>query len=172
MRKLATAGVIAAAALSWAHVARAEDAAQKRQDAAKATQEEMKQDARDARQKTQQEAQQAREGMSDTANRAGTKMQHARAAGAQQTSLFEGKSNFDVEGKLSKVSQNSITIQRQDLPAATLKVSKQTKIEVDGQKASVGQLRQGANVKASFNLQEDKPVAVEIKSEKVEGQSR
>jgi hypothetical protein len=156
MRKLVTAGVVAAAALSWAHVARAEDAAQKRKEAASATQREMKQDAQRAKQETQHEVQHSRDAMTRGES----------SKGMERKSRFEGKDNFDMKGKLSKVSHDSITIAREDLPAATLKISHDTKIEVGGDKATAAQLRQGEDVKATFNLEGDKPVAVEIKADK------
>lgn len=168
MRKVAMAAAMAAAALSWAQVARAEDAAQKRKEAASATREEMKEEGRDAKKDVQRGAQQTREEAREATGRTG---EHARA-GMEKKSMFEGKNNFDIEGKISKVSETSITITREDLPAATLKVSKDTKVEVDGEKASTSQLRQGEDVKASFNLQDDKPVAVEIKAEKKKAEKR
>lgn len=76
------------------------------------------------------------------------------------------KDNFDVEGRIQNVSKGSITLRREELPAAKLNLDRNTKIELDGEKVSAMQLKPGQEVKASFNLQNDKPMAVEIKAEK------
>ncbi len=147
MRTLAM--LLGAAALSWAHVARADEAKQHEMGS--------------MQEQTQQEpstAQQMPEAQQQTGQKMEEMKEHARAAWP-----FEGKSNFDVEGKISKVSRDSVTLTREGLPAATLKVSKQTRIEVDGNTATIKQLKQGQDVKASFNLEGDKPLAVEIKAE-------
>lgn len=87
--------------------------------------------------------------------------------------LFEGKKNFDVEGKVSRASSDEVTIERKDgLPPATLKVGSGTKIQVDGQQASAAQLQAGQDVKASFNLRGDSPEAVEVKAKKAEASDR
>jgi hypothetical protein len=86
--------------------------------------------------------------------------------------LFEGKNNFDLKGKVGEVSENAVTIERKDLPAAKLHVSPNTKLEVDGKKATLHELQQGQDVKASFNLQGDKVEAVEIKADKLKKDDR
>lgn len=92
--------------------------------------------------------------------------QNTKDAAQKRHSLFDGKKNFDVDGKIQKVSAHSITIQRDDLPPATLSVSRETKIELDGNAVSAQQLREGEDVKASFNLNQDKAQAVEIKAKR------
>ncbi len=158
MRTLAM--LLAGAALSWAHVAWAEEPGQQKE------QPKMEQGASSAGQTMQQEGQQAGQEMREEGAKAQQKTHEmGREAKAEKRSLFEGKSNFDLVGKISKVGRDTITLTREDLPAATLKVSKETKIEVDGNTASIKQLKQGQDVKASFNLEGEKPLAVEIKAE-------
>ena len=70
------------------------------------------------------------------------------------------------------MSADKITIQRDDLPAVTLHVSPSTKVEVDGKKAAAGQLKQGQDVRASFNLRGEKPEAVEIKADAMKADDR
>jgi hypothetical protein len=165
MRKLAIAGAVAAAALSWAHGVRADDAAKERREAADATKSEAREAGREVRQDARETGREMRESTGSAADR--TRMG---AADDKKHPVFEGKNNFDVEGKLQKVSANSITLQRDELPAATLRVSKNTKIELDGERASVQQLKPGQDVKASFNLMGDKIEAVEIKADKTDTQ--
>ena len=76
------------------------------------------------------------------------------------------KDNWDIKGTVQSASATSIIIRREDLPAAKLNIDKNTKIELDGNKVSAAQLKPGEDVKASFNLQNDKPMAVEIKADK------
>jgi hypothetical protein len=176
MRKLGMAGVIAAALL--AQGAWADDAAKERREAADATRAEVKQEGREARAETKQEAREAqrevkqegreaRESMGSAADR--TEQRAAAGMRGQQEKkhpIFDGKDNFEVEGKIQKASKNSITVTREELPAATLSVSQHTKIELDGDQVSASQLKPGQDVKASFNLRGDKAEAVEIKAEK------
>jgi len=76
------------------------------------------------------------------------------------------KDSFDIKGKVSKVSPNSLTLHRDDATAATLHTDANTKVEVDGNTARLSQLKSGQDVKASFNLKGDKPMAIEIKASK------
>jgi hypothetical protein len=170
MRKV-MAGALAAVALSWASAAQAaDDAAKERREAADATKEQVKREGREAKTEAREQSQHAKESAGQAADRTRAEGSQARAGGAgaeKKHPLFEGKNNFDVSGKVAEVSASSITIQRNDLPSAKLHVSTNTKVEVDGQKASVQQLKRGQDVKASFNLQGDKAEAVEIKADKL-----
>jgi hypothetical protein len=161
MRKV-MAGALAAVALSWANaVPAADDAAKERSEAADATKAEAKETARDAEKAVKGEAERMRGDV------AAPDARTSQQTGEKKHPLFEGKSNFDLDGKVAEVSASSITIQRNELPSAKLHVSKNTKVEVDGQKASVQQLKRGQDVKASFNLKGDKAEAVEIKADKL-----
>jgi hypothetical protein len=164
--------MIAAAAL-FTQARAADDAAKERREAADATREEVKQEGREAKSEMQQEGREARTEMREQQAETQREMQERRtearqaaAEGEKKHPLFEGKNNFDVEGKIQKVSKSSITVSREDLPAATLNVNKDTKIELDGEKVSAAQLKTGQDVKASFNLKGDKAEAIEIKAEK------
>lgn len=186
MRKLGMAGVMAAALL--AQGAWADDAAKERREAADATGAEVKQEAREASAETKQEAREAkrevkqegreaqaemkqegreaRESMGSAAERTEQRAQAGMRSQEKKHPIFDGKDNFEVEGKVQKASKNSITVTREELPAATLSVSQHTKIELDGNEVSASQLKPGQDVKASFNLRGDKAEAVEIKAEK------
>ena len=157
MRKV-LAGALAGVALSWAQGVPAADAAKERREAADATKAEAKQKGHEAMGSAQ-----STDPMHGTAKQGGT----TGAQAEKKHPLFEGKKNFDVDGKVAEVSPNAITIQRDELPSAKLHVSKDTKVEVDGKKSSVQELKRGQDVKASFNLQGDKAEAVEIKADKL-----
>lgn len=180
-RKLAMMGALAA--LTWAQGVRAEDpqeakaeAQEKVQKAEAKASEETQEAKADAQKKTAEAQKELREEKAEAQH----KVQDARekdarhaqgaTAGAMRTEkrhpTFEGKDNYEVKGRISSVSASSITVRRDELPAAKLRVDRNTKIELDGEHVSAAQLRQGQEVKASFNLQDDKPMAVEIKAEK------
>jgi hypothetical protein len=177
MRKLGLAVALAAAAL-FAQGARAEDAGQKTKDTAH--------EAGGAAQKTGKRWEQAGDRAVNGKGSAGSserqKAEEARSPmngdahnrTAQNTnekkSMFDGKKNFDLDGKIANVSGDTVTISRDDLPPVELKVSHETKIELDGDRASSQQLKQGQDVKASFNLNKDKVEAVEIKAKRTDAQ--
>ncbi len=148
MRKLALACALAAAAL-FAQGARAESAQQK-----------AKSDARDVG----GAAQKTGERWKEAGQRA------VGSSGSVDAKMFEGKSNFDLDGKISHVSGESITISRKDLPPATLGIARGAKVQLDGNDVSVQQLKEGQDVKASFNLDKDKAEAVEIKAKRTDAQ--
>ncbi len=80
-------------------------------------------------------------------------------------SIFEGKSNYDVKGRVEKVAGHSVTVHRDDLPTVTLSTDRATRITVNGDdQATTKSLRPGQDVKASFNLEGNKPVAVDIEA--------
>ncbi len=146
MRKIGFALALVAAAL-FAQGVRAETAGQKAKDAGSA--------------------------VSGQARKTGQRWKEAaqRAAGssgsAVDAKVFEGKSNFDVDGKIQKVSKSSITISRSDgLPPATLGVAKGAKVQLDGNDVSISQLKPGEDVKASFNLDRSQPAAIDIQAKK------
>ncbi len=151
MRKLAFACALAAAAL-FAQGARAETWQQK-----------AKQDASEAGGAARKTGERWRE--------AGDRAVNGSSA-AVDAKLFDGKKNFDVDGKVAKVSKDSITINRDDLPPATLAIARGAKVQVDGNDVSVQQLKPGQDVKASFNLDKDKAEAIEIKAKRTDAEKQ
>jgi Cu/Ag efflux protein CusF len=99
---------------------------------------------------------------------AGSDVRTAMPAGdvsAQSQQLFQGKvKTWDIKGTVSNVdsSKKEITIQRENLPDAQLSLVDNTKITMDGKQASMMDLQQGAEVRAEFQLAQDKPVAMKV----------
>lgn len=93
-------------------------------------------------------------------------MRESESGQAQQRREELSKNDFDIKGKVSRVSKDSITLHRDDSTTATLHVDRNTKVELDGNVAHLNALRPGQDVKASFNLKGDKPMAIEIKASK------
>jgi hypothetical protein len=166
MRKV-VAGAVAAAALTWAQGIRADDASNQQQKASDPgqaqTSREMRAEERVDKDPTLIEGGRAESSQAQARGDSGQR-------GEKKHLLFEGKKNFDVYGKVTQVSPDRITIQRDDLPAATLHVSPNTKIEMDGKQVSTQELTRGQDVKASFNLQGEKPEALEIKAQRTGAQ--
>lgn len=137
----------------------AEESREAQQDVAETREE----GSREVREAQREAAEEQREATGE--KREAAEEQRAAAPGTQRRSMFEGQKNFDLDGKVQSVSDRSITIAREDLPPVTLEIERYTAIELDGEKAAHSQLRQGQDVEASFNLEGDKPVAVELKAE-------
>jgi hypothetical protein len=194
MKKLAIVG--AAAALAWAQGVRAEDVEKKQAEtqekvqkaeaeASKETREaqaeaqektaeaqkearEEKAEASEEMRETREDAAKTAQGTSTSGERMGTGSGAAAMGDEKKHPTFGDKDNFKLEGRIESVSASSITVRREELPAAKLSVDPNTKIELDGERVSAAQLKQGQEVKASFNLKNDKPMAVEIKAEKMD----
>jgi hypothetical protein len=78
--------------------------------------------------------------------------------------LFNSSDRFQVTGRLAQVddAKGEITIQRENLPPALLRVEEGTKIVVDGQQGALSDLKRGTDVQASFNLSGRRPIALEV----------
>jgi hypothetical protein len=168
-------------ALAWARDVRAQGTQEARQEAAEDVREAKKdaaEKATDARREAGKEVREAEQDVAETRQDASKDVREAERDASQERSqgqastqgerrkhLFEGKQNFDLDGKVQRVTGRSITITREELPPVTLRIEKYTAIELDGEKAARTQLRQGQDVQASFNLSGDKPVALELKAE-------
>ena len=131
--------------------------------------------ARDAKAGADKMGDQTRATANDTRERTGDAMRDQNTGADTQANADRShdqardhmkKDSFDIKGKVSKVSSNSLTLHRDDATAATLHTDKNTKVEVDGNTARLSELKPGQDVKASFNLKGDKPMAIEIKASK------
>jgi hypothetical protein len=69
-----------------------------------------------------------------------------------------------VSGKLTKVSARSIAIKSEMGEEKTLQIVPQTTVTIDGRDAHQSDLKEGQEVRASYNHVEGKDVAVEIKA--------
>lgn len=83
--------------------------------------------------------------------------------------LWEGRPAWELRGEVAKVTRSTITVSRADLPAATLEVPRQAEIELDGEKATLAQLRPGQDVKVSFELRGATPFAIALEAKAARG---
>jgi hypothetical protein len=78
---------------------------------------------------------------------------------------------FNVNGIVTKASSGELTLSRQNekLPDVKLDVRDQTQVMLDGKKVAVADIPEGAQVRASFQLDEDKPVALNVNATSPKG---
>jgi hypothetical protein len=132
------------------------------------TKEETKEAAQAAGRDVEEGAAKARDTMKEQGQKADQAVQQSREgapAGRDQPAQAMKRDSFDIEGKVSKVSKSALTLKRDDGPPATLHVDKSTRVKLDGDQVAITQLKPGQEVKASFDLQGDKPLAGEIKAD-------
>jgi hypothetical protein len=67
-------------------------------------------------------------------------------------------------GTVQKVSKKSIDIQASGGEKTTLRIVPETLVTVDGQSAKSSQIKEGQEVRASYNTVEGKPTAVRIEA--------
>jgi Cu/Ag efflux protein CusF len=78
---------------------------------------------------------------------------------------YEMKGTVQSVGGLLGVGR-SITVARKDAPAAQLHVAEQTKVTLDDRPAKLSDLREGDEVRAVFDFDQSRPVAIEIAAKK------
>ncbi|WP_157370379.1 hypothetical protein [Vulgatibacter incomptus] len=110
-------------------------------------------------------------GMSNPSGRTATS---PKAAGAENAEVFKNKSNFKVDGTIASIDASSgeLTLQRTGMPPAELKIANDTKIRVNGKSASIQDLQPGSEVRAEFNLAENRPIAVSVDAKEGKGQMK
>lgn len=86
----------------------------------------------------------------------------------QALQQFRGESNYEIEGKISSVDQQRVTITREQLPGVELMVPQGAQIRLDGEDVQIQQLQPGQEVRARFNVSEDTPLAIELEAERSE----
>ncbi|AKF84102.1 hypothetical protein SAMN05443572_112269 [Myxococcus fulvus] len=92
------------------------------------------------------------------------------ASNAQaQENLFNKKHSLSLKGTLKKADDDSVNLTRKDLPDAELDVKAQTVVMLDGKKARVEEIPEGSEVRASFQLDGDNAVAVELRATSPKG---
>ena len=77
---------------------------------------------------------------------------------------FKGQDNFQMNGTLlgADAQNGSILLQREKMPMALLIVPDSAQVSVNGKKSSLSELQPGAEVRATFNLAQQYPIALEV----------
>lgn len=83
-----------------------------------------------------------------------------------QQQIFQSQERWDLQGTVTQVDeqQMKLTLRRENLPDAELRLTEQTQIQVDGQRGQLQDIQPGTEVRAQFQLAEDQPVAVEVEA--------
>lgn len=78
--------------------------------------------------------------------------------------LFDLQDNYEIDGTVASVDagRGQITIAREDVPAATLTVAPDTRVRVDGEVAALSAIQPGSEVRATFNVARQTPLAIEL----------
>jgi Cu/Ag efflux protein CusF len=89
-------------------------------------------------------------------------------ASVPETVAFREKDTYSLKGTVAAVDpgRKSITLERKGLPAVLLHVNTNTRIEVIGKDAFLTDIQPGEEVRAKFNLADDKPIAVKLEAKK------
>jgi len=77
---------------------------------------------------------------------------------------FKKDKAFTMNGTLKGQAFDGITLAREGLPNADLDVRKETVVTLDGKKVDLKSIPEGAQVRASFQLEGEEIVAVELKA--------
>jgi Cu/Ag efflux protein CusF len=79
---------------------------------------------------------------------------------------------YEMKGVVEKVGGGllgigeSVTIRREDAPAVRLGIANETRVVLEGRRASVKELREGDEVRAVFDFRDSSPIAIEIEAKK------
>jgi hypothetical protein len=101
---------------------------------------------------------------SDKTDQAGSAGASAGGASSASGGMASHSDDKTVTGKLTKVSKSEVTITPKKGEPMTLKISDQTTVMVNGKDAKPSQLKQGQNVRASYQEQGTEEIAVKIES--------
>ncbi len=85
----------------------------------------------------------------------------------RQDSPIATRHPYEMKGRVQSVgggflSSKSVTVAREDAPAAVVHVADRTRIDLEGRVARLGDLRPGDDVRVLFDFDKDSPVAIEI----------
>ncbi|WP_257451198.1 hypothetical protein [Archangium lipolyticum] len=89
----------------------------------------------------------------------------------QQKALMNKAHAFNVNGTLKDAERDEVTLSRQNLnlPDVELDVRDQTQVMLDGKKVAVGDIPEGAQVRARFQMHGDNAVALELNATSPKG---
>lgn len=82
-----------------------------------------------------------------------------------------GGEQQSVTGTLAQASADEVKVDSASQPGLKLKVNKSTRITVDGKDASASDLREGAQVRASYQGSGDSATAIRIEAKSAKGSS-
>lgn len=172
MKKLLGAGAAAVLALSWAGSALAEDLGTKTNNAAKDVERGAKDVGKDVSDGAEKAWDKTKEGAKDTSSAISTKADEVGqdlGMATESQGTFRDADAYDLRGTLKKPVLGSVSIERRNLPKATLDVRSKTKVTLDGRPVKISDIPEGAPVRARFQLEGTDTVAISIEATSVAG---
>ncbi len=77
---------------------------------------------------------------------------------------YSAKDAFELKGTVQRATRNRLTVERENLPQASLDIRRETEVTIDGQKAQAKDLKEGMDIKAQFQLEGRETVAVKVEA--------
>ena len=79
---------------------------------------------------------------------------------------FKGADNYDIEGRVAQIDlkAGAMVVTRESLPPVLLVAPESVPVQVDGKKASLSDVEVGSEVRATFNITQNFPIALELKA--------
>lgn len=79
---------------------------------------------------------------------------------------FRQRGNYQVKGRVAQVDdlKRTVTIARARLPPLKLSLVPNTRVKLDGQDTALRMIQPGSDIRASFNLDSDQPIALKLEA--------
>lgn len=77
---------------------------------------------------------------------------------------FEKADNYDIEGRVAQIdlSAGAMVVTRESLPPVLLVAPESVPVKINGKKASLSELTVGSDVRATFNISQNFPIALSL----------
>lgn len=108
--------------------------------------------------KAREETHEAGQGAKQQAQDVGKKLGMA----TEDQGTFRSAQAFNLKGTLKDSGREEVTVERKNLPPATLDIRDKTAVYINGKKAKPSDLQKGMDVKAKFQLEGNEVVAVRL----------
>lgn len=80
---------------------------------------------------------------------------------------FEEADNYKIEGRVAQLDleAGAMVVTRESLPPVLLVAPESVPVKIDGKKASLSDLSVGSDVRATFNISQNFPIALSLEAE-------
>lgn len=77
---------------------------------------------------------------------------------------FEKADNYDIEGQVAQIDLDAgaMVVTRESLPPVLLVAPESVPVKINGKKAALGDLTVGSDVRATFNISQNFPIALSL----------
>jgi len=90
--------------------------------------------------------------------------EEVRAFEQQLMGQFEEADNYDIEGRVAQLDleAGAMVVTRESLPPVLLVAPESVPVKIDGKKATLSDLAVGSEVRATFNISQNFPIALSL----------